>query len=62
MYVTYEHHYTLQPIKGDGVMYMVILNDTVSLVPGLAHFNLTNLFNGDQLLGECQYSTGVTAR
>jgi len=51
--VTYDHDYTLQPIKGDGAMYMVISNTTSTLEPKMAHIHLTNLFNGDPLLGEC---------
>ena len=51
--MTYDHDYTLQPVKGDGDIYMVISNATSNLKPSIAYIQLTNLFNGDPLLGEC---------
>ena len=58
VHVTYDHDYTLQPIKGDGVLYMVIHNTTSTLEPKMVHIHLTNLFNGDSLLGECPHNAG----
>jgi hypothetical protein len=48
--VTYDHDYTLEPMKGD--MYMVIRNPETTVTPGRAYIQLTNLFNGDPALGE----------
>ncbi|GFG36381.1 hypothetical protein Cfor_06100, partial [Coptotermes formosanus] len=47
--ITYDHDYTLEPIKGD--IYMVVRNATSTLEPSMAYIHLTNLFNGDPLLG-----------
>jgi hypothetical protein len=40
-------------------MYMVLDNATSNLEPRMVHIHLTNLFNGDPLLGECPPSTRV---
>jgi hypothetical protein len=58
--ITYDHDYTLEPIKGD--IYMVVRNATSTLEPSMAYIHLTNLFNGDPLLGECQPCIRVAER
>jgi hypothetical protein len=48
--VTYDHDYSLEPLDGD--KYMVIHNPRATVTPGRAYIQLTNLFNGDPVLGE----------
>jgi hypothetical protein len=48
--VTYDHDFTLEPTDGD--IYMVIHNPRTTVTPARAYFTLTNLFNGDPMLGE----------
>jgi hypothetical protein len=48
--ITYDHDYTLEPRKGD--IYMAIRNAASTLEPSKAYIHLTNLFNGDPVLGE----------
>jgi hypothetical protein len=48
--VTYDHDFTLEPTNGD--TYMVIQSPRTTVTPARAYIKLTNLFNGDPILGE----------
>jgi hypothetical protein len=48
--VTYDHDFTLEPRNGE--VYLVIQNPRTTVTPARAHIQLTNLFNGDPVLGE----------
>jgi hypothetical protein len=48
--VKYDHDYTLEPINGD--IHMLVQNPQTTVIPGRVYIHLTNLFNGDSVLGE----------
>jgi hypothetical protein len=53
--VTYDHDFTLEPMNGD--VYMVIQNPGTTVTPTRAYIQLSNLFNGDPVLGEWTHSS-----
>jgi hypothetical protein len=47
--LTYSYDYTLE--ERDGVLYQVTKNQKAVVEPSKAHYYMSNLFNGDKLLG-----------
>jgi hypothetical protein len=48
--VTFETDYSLEPIRGK--LHMVLKNATCAVWSGRTYIHLTNLFNGNEVLGK----------